>query len=322
MLQGMSAPRFALNQKGIDMAPRDRVVEILSIQQRGASPTPYDLERLRDEWNALSKSAGAITDFFPIRIVTLIEVFSLRWIARLIDHGPPFAERAVNLNVNIKFDLALAQSLHGRRITIGQLLAHSLSMQSIGALEAPFSVLLGQDLFQAISKTPGRRELGAAEDEPIIKDLEGMRKVLARLFEVRHILVHEFTRSTPYGLDEIEHFLHAAIQFVSATDEMLLTTLYGRYPITQRDMNAQAGSRAETARAELSDLVQRVAKSDGTETVFSVQKLWEAFKEAEANRQSEDWEGGSGRPLIYYSVEDRIIRRRVGELEEWLKESE
>jgi Lysozyme inhibitor LprI len=299
---------------------RDHVIEIRSIQQRArGSVFPSDLDQLRDEWKTLgaSKSARTIADFFPIRIVTLIEVFSGGWIAELVDHGEPYAGRAVRLDVNIKFDLPLVQSLHGQQITLGQLLAHGLSMHSIGSVEKSFSALLDYDLFQVISKTSDRREREAkgSAAEPIIKDLAHMRKALARLFEVRHILVHELPIEPPYERQEIDQFLDAATQFVEATDETLYTMLHGHSsPITQHEMNAQARADAEAAQVELSNVVQKIAERDGAETIFEVQKLWEAFKEAEATRRADEWKGGSGWPMLYHSAQATIIKNRTREL--------
>lgn len=304
---------------------RNYLMEIRSIQQRArGSVFPTDLSQLREEWENLGERAraGTIADFFPIRIVTLIEVFSSSWIAALIDHGAPFAGRAVRLDVNIKFDLPLMQSFHGEQITLGQLLAHGLSMQSIGSIEKPFSTLLDYDLFQKISKTTERRgrEDRQSAAEPIIKDLAHMKEVLARVFEVRHILVHEYPMAPPYEREEIEQFLDAAIQFAEATEETLYSMLHGHSaPMSQSEMNAQARADAEAAQVELSKVVQEIAKQDKAETIFEVQKLWEAFKVAEAAMRSDEWKGGSGWPMIYYSAQASIIKNRKRELQKWLE---
>lgn len=52
-----------------------------------------------------------------------------------------------------------------------------------------------------------------------------MRRRLGRVFQVRHILVHELPKDKPYELTEIDEFLNAAAMFVEATDEELRTRL-------------------------------------------------------------------------------------------------
>jgi uncharacterized protein YecT (DUF1311 family) len=304
---------------------RDPVAEILSIQQRGASPSVYDLERLQGDWRRIKESGPeTISDFFPIRIVTILEVFTRSWIARLIDHGPPFADRAADLRVDIKFDFDLVRSLQGRDITLGQLIGHSVSVQRIEALAGVFSKILDSDLFDAISRTPDRFELEEHGDaaKPIIKDMPSLRKSLAQLFELRHVLVHEFPRTPPHTRDDVEQFFSSATDFVRATEEMLLTTLYGRYPITQHDMNRDASERAEAALKELSEVTEEVVQKSGSNTIYAVQQKWEAFKNAEADWRSESYEGGSMRPMVYYSAAEHVAKERIRELRTWLKEEE
>jgi hypothetical protein len=262
------------------------------------------------------------TDFFPIRIVTLIEVFTRSSVALLIDHDSPFAERASKLDVNIKFDFSLVRSLQGREVTLGQLMAHGISVQRIENMASVFSTLLGRDLFELISKVARQWEFEQEGDaaKPIITDLAETRKTLSRLFELRHVLVHEFPHSVPYTHDDIEQFLNASIDFMDATEEMLQTTLYGREPTHQRGRNAKAELEAKLVLQELAEVVQEIAKISKTKRIFRVQRKWEAFKHAEAERQSAIW-GRRARmgPLIYHYAVKRLAKERVRELREWLK---
>jgi hypothetical protein len=309
------------------MAQRDRVAEIASIVKRGEiPPSGGEIHALRQSWatqlSALPREIGEsspVSDFIPIRLVTLIEVFSKTWLARLIDHGPPFAERVTELKVDLKFDLTLVRSLQGKVITLGQLVAHSVPLQNIASLAGTFTAVLGRDLFQAISKTPDRIELEYQGDaaQPIIKDLSAIRSTLARLFEVRHILVHEFPLSRPYEPRDIEFFLDAAYDFVRATEETLSLTLHGPYPITQQEMTARARSDAQSTNDELVGVVQEVAKY--SPSIVEVQKLWDQFKVAEANREAQEFEGGTIQRMIYYGAEAEIAKERAEQLRKWLK---
>jgi uncharacterized protein YecT (DUF1311 family) len=153
--------------------------------------------------------------------------------------------------------------------------------------------------------------------EPIIKDLSVLRSTLARLFEVRHILVHEFPRSRPYKPGDIDLFLDAALDFTHATEETLLLAMYGRYPITQSDMTAQARSQAQAALNELDGVVQQIAKF--SPSIFEVQKLWDQFKDAEAHRVAEGFEGGTAHPMVYYFAASDLANNRTGQLRESLE---
>jgi Lysozyme inhibitor LprI len=105
---------------------------------------------------------------------------------------------------------------------------------------------------------------------------------------------------------------------MDATEEMLQTTLYGREPTHQR--NAKAELEAKLVLQELAEVVQEIAKISKTKRIFRVQRKWEAFKHAEAERQSAIW-GRRARmgPLIYHYAVKRLAKERVRELREWLK---
>jgi hypothetical protein len=91
-----------------------------------------------------------IADFFPIRAVTLLEVFCRAWIAALIDHGSPFAQRAGDLSRDLKFDLNLINAMQGRVITLGDIIAHNVPINSFAQICSIFTILLGNDLIHTI----------------------------------------------------------------------------------------------------------------------------------------------------------------------------
>jgi uncharacterized protein YecT (DUF1311 family) len=50
-----------------------------------------------------------------------------------------------------------------------------------------------------------------------------------------------------------------------------------------------------------------------------VQKLWDQFKVAEANRHAEGFEGGTAHPMFYFHAEADIASNRAEQLREWLE---
>jgi hypothetical protein len=72
------------------MANRDRVAEILEIKSRGqrhVELVQYDLRALRDRWDDFPQKDLETAAYFPIRAVTLREVFARAWIATFVDFG-------------------------------------------------------------------------------------------------------------------------------------------------------------------------------------------------------------------------------------------
>jgi hypothetical protein len=98
---------------GINMA-RQNVDELIALKKRsgrrgGRFPDSKDIERLRKEWANCAGSKELFASLLPARIVTLIEVFCRYCVQKLIEHGPPYDERAIDLKVNIKYDLPLVR---------------------------------------------------------------------------------------------------------------------------------------------------------------------------------------------------------------------
>jgi hypothetical protein len=293
--------------------PRDRVEELLSIRQRSGKyrrmPSKYDLERLKDIWQRQLKGIDPTDELILIRVVTIVEVFLQHWIEVLIDHGDPYVERASKLKVDIKYDFAIAQSLQGGSITLGQLIAHSLSLNRIDSFSSIFGKLLDQDLFDAISSTQDLWRVKREGDGvgPIITDMAWIRRTLSRLFEVRHILVHELPAEKPHTLEQVVEFIDAATMFVHATDEELTFRLQGRYPFTQAEITQAARDQHKAAMVELDALCKEVAlltpempSRPKPVTIDRVQLHWLCYKETEAARQAEMYLGGTIRPSLYH----------------------
>jgi Lysozyme inhibitor LprI len=285
--------------------PRDRIAELSLIRHRQGKyrrmPSKYDLEELKRVWNNQLKGVDPVDELVPIRIVTLLEVFLRYWIEALIDHGAPYVERASNLKLDLKYDFAIARSLQGGSVTLGQLIAHSVSLSRVDALSSVLQTLLDQDIFAAISETRDRWKVKHEGDSvgPIISDITWLRRTLVRLFEVRHILVHELPENKPHELNDVAEFLDAAALFVDAVGEEFATRLYGDYPMTQSEMNRDAAARHEVAMTELEELCREIAIETASDEIYKVQQAWLTFKEAEAERQTQRHLGGSIRPMLY-----------------------
>jgi hypothetical protein len=75
-----------------------------------------------------------------------LEVFTRRNLADLIDHNRLFTDRAIELSKNIKIDFALVRDIQGRTITLGDILAHSVPINSLGHIAGCFETVLGKSL--------------------------------------------------------------------------------------------------------------------------------------------------------------------------------
>jgi uncharacterized protein YecT (DUF1311 family) len=302
---------------------RDRVSELMSIKERAgrdfSPPSEYDLTQLEITWHEKLKGISPADELVPIRIVTILEVFGRRWIGKLINFGAPYVERAAKLKVDVKYDFAIASSLQGGAVTLGDVVAHSVSLNAFEQYIAVFSALTDSKFLDLISETKDRMavETEGESAQPIIGSVDELAKTLSRLFEVRHVLVHELPSNKPHSVDEVSGFIRSAKEFVAAADEQLTQALYGLYPVSQQAMNLKAIEASEAADAELAAVCAEAEKIDWAKPLATVQRAWEEYRDAEAEREASAFEGGTMQPLIYFSAREEITRERIKALKAW-----
>jgi hypothetical protein len=140
------------------MARRDLLADLIAIKERsgrrgGRVPDDRDLQQVKEMWEAWSGSKEPLAILIPARLVTLIEMFCRRWVEKLIDRGTPYDERATNLKVEVKFDLALVRSMHDQTISLGLLLSNNVPLTSVGGIASVFAVLLDRDFLTGYRKS-------------------------------------------------------------------------------------------------------------------------------------------------------------------------
>jgi hypothetical protein len=106
----------------------------------------YDLQALQRKWLESKNNTERTPDFYIIRAVTIIEVFARRNIASLIDHSEHYTQRAVELSKHFKMDFDLVSHIQGRTITLGDIIAHSVPVNSFAQIVGYFETLLGKQL--------------------------------------------------------------------------------------------------------------------------------------------------------------------------------
>jgi hypothetical protein len=164
----------------------------------------------------------------------LLEVLTRRNIAALIDHREEYIDRAVDLSKHFKLDLAFVRAIQGRTITIGDIVAYNVPVNSFGQIIGYFDTLLGKSVrpllvgavdrwaaeigekiagpLRAAGVSELSEELGKMAPGPIIRDFDALAVRLTRLFEIRHVLCHELPAKPLYSVNEIDGFLDEAFR--------------------------------------------------------------------------------------------------------------
>lgn len=314
------------------MAGRDVVTELEELKARRGDRREMHVSHdalldLRVLWETCREDLNVVMDFFPMRAVTLLEVFCREWIARLIDHGAPFLENSAELVkvANLKLDFSVFQAVHRARVTFGELVAYSVSVNSVGDLQKHLSRVLGGDLFEAIQRTHDRVdvEMLGKPAIPIITDVDKLRRALARVYEVRHIVTHEFPATPVYSADEVGPLLEAAVEFVRAAHQTFMTLVYGDYPLKTVDMASVATERFGIAEHELAALYEAVDKTIfDSELLLRSRDAWNTFRSLQAQLRASIVKGGSYEPIVMAQELERLTRTQIARMRWFIERDE
>ncbi len=289
-------------------------------ERRGLQSGPaYDIRTRIDElgraWN--DSPAPYLAEFIPMRIATCVEVYVREVIRELIDSGSPYVETAGKLAKTAKLDLVFAAHLTGQKLSIGDFVAHSVSVNSIDGVISSLSNLV-VDFVPKVKLAHARwkEETENWPLDPIIVDYDKTISALAQMFEVRHVLTHELPDSPPVDNLDIEWMCEAASGFIDACDWVVVAELHGAVPRTQVAMNINAGERLNEVLQELESTVEQAALLSGLSgaMINETQAKWREFAELEASLIASQVEGGSMYPMLWSSANEDLVRDRISQL--------
>jgi uncharacterized protein YecT (DUF1311 family) len=276
------------------------------------------IDDLTAKWGARTDSDDYLAEFIPLRLVTIIEVSVREMVRELTDHGQHFVGKAEILVKNARLDLAFAEHLDGNRLSVGDFVAHSISVSGLDQVMATLSALLDDFPAKLETSFPRWKEQAAEWPlPPIVQDYSQTMGRLSKLFEVRHILAHELPRDPAVDFDAIPGFLSATREFVEAADWVVVACLRGNLPQTQLAMNQEASDELEELHAEMSGKLEEVKALPGIDLqkVDLAQRNWERFAESEATLIASNVEGGSMFPMVWSAGKAELVEDRIEQLE-------
>lgn len=158
--------------------------------------------------------------YIPIGVIAASEGYFRLVYRDLIDFGDPYLRNAANFK-----DLSLGHeaiyAIHGRRTTIGEVIAHQLSHNSLGDITKNMDALSGGDLAAAVQHELDRQTQHAKE--PTMAPW--VSRYVARTFELRHIFCHELATSFTPDPREIDSCLRATFSYLYCSEVYVQTLL-------------------------------------------------------------------------------------------------
>jgi uncharacterized protein YecT (DUF1311 family) len=246
---------------------------------------------------------SVVLRYFPIAIVTTIEVFVRLTMQALIDRGPPFLDRAADLAKHVKFDFRTISALHGKEVSLGEIISHFVPLNDLASINSALTTLLGADFLKSIGQTRDSfsvRVKGETDAPPIIDDLDAVCRSIQKVMETRHIIVHELPRDIELSPEDVQTYLDHAELFLQAADEFIWEVIEPNAPLTQADMNAAAHEEFLKADRERVSLLEKLSKRGDKQRqgyLEESQAAWEKFRDSYALFEADFSRGGSIQPM-------------------------
>lgn len=307
---------------------RDIIQEIADIRQRrrfgsAMSELPLRLFALEHAFKEHDKSESELIRYFPVALIACVEGYSRMAIKDLIDTGEPYLSNAEKPASSLKLDFSVLRAVHGKAITVGELVAHAVSLSRLEHIEGVLSSLIGTGFLQALRTTTDRwaHEIRGKPETPILAKPDEVFADLARTFELRHIICHEIASAYEIETEEVARCFESCVAFLRAADEFISETIHPGAPLTQTDMNIAAGKSLAEARAQLAQAVTSVqSRLDNAElSAFNEsQEKWQLYSDAwAAFVAGERANSGTIWPLIYAGAAEASVENRLKEVNGW-----
>ncbi|MGO7265359.1 lysozyme inhibitor LprI family protein [Rhizobium johnstonii] len=279
---------------------------------------------LRSAWTKRSDDDEHLAEFIIVRLVTILEVFARLVVAEMVDSDvPEFSERARALVKDRKLDFLFADSISKEDLTIGDIVAHAVSVNNLDGLLGILRTLL-PDLEAELPVAHSRwtEDLDRFPLDPIIADYGQTKLAIKRLFEIRHVLVHEMPAERPFADDDIDGFCDAVSGFVSACDWVTVKLIEDTIPFTQATMTQNAVASVTEAEDELKEVLERASTIDAIDVgkLQASQDAWRAFAEKDAALFAHAAEGGTLYPVLYAQRLEEHVRYRIDDLVDLIEE--
>ena len=304
---------------------RDIIQEIADVRQRrrfgdAMAELPIRLFALEQSFKEHNKAESELTRYFPVALIACVEGYFRMAIKDLVDAGEPYLTNAEKPASSLKLDFSVLRAVHGKAITVGELVAHGVQLSRLEHIEAALSSLLGKNFLQELRTTTDRwaHEVKGGPPTPILAQPDVVFANVARTFELRHIICHEIASAYEIESVEVARCFESCVAFLRAADEFISETIHPGAPLTQTAMNIAAGKALTEKQERLAEVLAAVrSRLDADELVAfdESQAKWELYCDRWANFVAgERAGGGTIWPLIYAGAAEATVDRRIEEL--------
>ncbi|HVG33150.1 MAG TPA: hypothetical protein VM911_08720 [Pyrinomonadaceae bacterium] len=209
---------------------RDYISEILSRKSRHlkraqrweqfikrAEPLVEAFTYAKDQIKSDVPFRAELLRYFPIGMVACLEGYFRMAFRDLIDFGEPYIENVKNFK-DISLGMPYVLAIHGKKITIGEFIAHLLPISNLEDINRDMSVIIGQDFLERLNTTEYDLKSRTSSLDRLKVSAYGDIK---EIFRLRHIFCHELAITERIKIRSLESALGGVALFTYATEAMM-----------------------------------------------------------------------------------------------------
>lgn len=306
---------------------RDLLAEIEDIRSRTTAIDDVDSGMLK--LLSIMMSTEKLSDdgqedelhaYFVVASIAAIETY-FRWqIRRVIDSGDRRFLNNIRLDdlpIRLSHDVAVA--LTGRRLTIGELVAHAVGFSKFEQVVGFMTSLLATDFVLLLETTREPED----PETPVLKDTAKIIADVKRALELRHILCHEGQGTYPVPNSEVKRLSRSCYIFARGCLYAVARFLNPSGPVTRENAfkltTAKEGVLQDSLRALEATFAGDHLHSQMEQGAFhEMEEAWGTYVRREATFFASVQMNGNQGELDAARTRVRLTERRIEELQLWL----
>lgn len=301
---------------------RDFIAEIEELRER-SGPSELDdgilkLLYLLDRLNRL-REATEENNYFLIGATASIETYIRVEIRKLIDSGDRRFLQNIRIPDSMKITAEVLTAVHGKRASMGELIAHTVPLSSVESIHKSMSDILQTDFLKLIRATHEAAETRNKELNPgsEIRSFAAILADVSRTYKLRHIICHEARFHMPIEVRELKRMCSSCYDFLTTTNKAIAKYAYPNAPRSLQDATAAAVRAVEILEKDLRVTEKHLLKilhGEERRRFSSMQRTWRTYVERTAGFAASLEMNGNRGDLMFKRTVERLYRERLIEL--------
>jgi hypothetical protein len=162
-----------------------------------------------------------LVKYLPIGFVACIEGYFRLVFRYLIDYGSPFRENAGGFK-DVRLGIEQVVAIQGGKFTLGEFISHLLPINGLDDINRSMSILLGDQFLDRVKQV--KLDIFVGQPPKSLEEAGNHKNVfqaVQRLFEHRHIFVHELTTHIRVNVRDIRAHTEWSFYLMFATELLI-----------------------------------------------------------------------------------------------------